>query len=208
MQKLFELRRFLDAPRNAGGRKGHVCELCGALLAGTHAHVIDVEARRLMCTCRPCHLLFTHSGAAQGKFRSVPGRFLRVPGLSMGGASWEELQIPVGLAFFLRNSALGRTVLLYPSPAGATESELPHAWWEEVAAAHPVLGTMEPDVEALLVFRRSASSACWIVPVDACYELVGRIRRQWRGFEGGEQLWGEIDAFFADLEERAGEALA
>jgi hypothetical protein len=42
--------------------------------------------------------------------------------------------------------------------------------------------------------------------VDACYELVGRIRRHWTGFEGGEEAWLEIDAFFAGLPAReAGE---
>ena len=26
---------------------------------------------------------------------------------------------------------------------------------------------------------------CFIVPIDACYELVGHLRRLWRGFDGG-----------------------
>ncbi len=199
MQKLFELRRFLNAGRPP--RTG--CDLCAAPLEGSHAHVIDVEARRLMCTCRPCHLLFTHSGAAGGKFRSVPERYRRIPALSLSTAQWDGLQIPVGLAFFLRNSSQGRMVAFYPSPAGATESELPLEWWEELAGAYPELRAMEPDVEALLVFHKDGGSGAWIVPIDACYELVGRIRRRWRGFQGGEEAWREIEAFFAGLEERA-----
>ena len=71
------------------------------------------------------------------------------------------------------------------------------------------LSTIEPDVEALLISRRCGrtETECWIVPVDACYELVGRIRRHWRGFEGGEEAWVEIDAFFAGLGARESEDL-
>ncbi len=43
----------------------------------------------------------------------------------------------------------------YPSPMGATESLLRLEAWKELEAANPVLATLEPDVEALLVDRRS-----------------------------------------------------
>jgi len=33
---------------------------------------------------------------------------------------------------------------------------------------------------------------------------VGRIRRLWKGFQGGEEVWSEIDAFFGGLRERSG----
>src|SRR5262249_57742651 len=66
-----------------------------------------------------------------------------------------------------------------------------------------LLTTLAADVEALLVrsVQRRGGFECYIVPIDACYELVGRIRRRWKGFDGGEDAWTEIDAFFA--EERA-----
>jgi hypothetical protein len=35
---------------------------------------------------------------------------------------------------------------------------------------------------------------------------VGRIRRRWKGFDGGEEAWQEIDAFFADVRSRSVEA--
>ena len=38
-----------------------------------------------------------------------------------------------------------------------------------------------------------------------CYELVGRIRRRWKGFDGGEDAWTEIDAFFAEVRARSTE---
>jgi hypothetical protein len=78
---------------------------------------------------------------------------------------------------------------------------LPIETWDEMAAANPALATIEPDVEALLLARRRGrdGTESWIVPVDACYELVGRIRRHWKGFEGGEEAWQKIDGFFAAL---------
>jgi len=53
--------------------------------------------------------------------------------------------------------------------------------------------------------REDEQPDCYLVPIDACYELVGRIRRCWKGFDGGEDAWNEIDGFFADLRVRSGE---
>ena len=60
------------------------------------------------------------------------------------------------------------------------------------------------DVEALLVRRSGpggdgSGSECLLVPIDACYRLVGLVRLHWRGFDGGVEAWREIDAFFAGL---------
>jgi hypothetical protein len=203
MEHLFKLRRFLDAQPPAK-RKGQGCELCGAPFDGRHAHVIDVENRRLMCTCRSCYFLFAHSGAAGGKFRSVSERVLKLPDVAPSRSQWEALDIPVGILFLLRHSSRRRVVAFYPSPAGATESGLALETWDDMVAANPVLGTIEPDIEALLICRRRDSIESWIVPVDACYELVGRIRRHWKGFDGGAEAWREIDEFFAGLREREG----
>jgi hypothetical protein len=68
---------------------------------------------------------------------------------------------------------------------------------------------MEPDVEALLVRRSDAgrggasSSEALLVPVDACYRLVGLVRLHWKGFDGGAEAWAAIDGFFAELREAA-----
>ena len=55
----------------------------------------------------------------------------------------------------------------------------------------------------MLIRRREGSAEGFIVPIDASYELVGRIRRSWRGFSGGDDVWREIDEFFARIAERA-----
>jgi hypothetical protein len=185
------------------------CEMCAEPIAETHQHVVNLESRVLMCTCRGCYLLFAVEGAEQ-RYRAVPDRYLCFPDFTLGPGQWDELEIPVGLAFLFRNSVQNRIVAFYPGPAGATESELPLAAWDSVVAANPQLATLERDVEALLIrapdHSRGQSSAdftCNVVPIDACYELVGRLRRLWRGFDGGQDAHDAMDAFFATVSARS-----
>ncbi len=195
-------------PRSAGGKGAEErCELCGTPIPPDHRHMVNLETRSLLCACRPCGMLFTRDGAAGGKYRTIPERYLYPRDLMLTEAQWEGLQIPVGIAFFFHHSGLGHAAAFYPSPAGATESLLPLGTWEELAASNPLLASLEPDVEALLVYKRPAGFECYVVPIDACYELVGRIRRRWRGFEGGEEAWSEIADFFAMLRLKSGEEL-
>ena len=195
------LKRFLETrqPAPAGER----CEMCNEAIPEEHPHVVNMESRALMCTCRPCYLLFTQRGAAGGKFASVPDRYLHDPDFALTNAQWEDLQIPVKMAFFFVNSQLGRTVTFYPSPAGATESLLPLDTWEQVMAANPLLANLEPDVEALIIYKQADRYECFLVPIDACYELVGHVRLHWRGFDGGQEAWESIDGFFGQLRDKA-----
>jgi hypothetical protein len=41
------------------------------------------------------------------------------------------------------------------------------------------------------------------VPIDACYEMVGQLRRLWRGFDGGQEAHDALDAFFDRIRTRA-----
>jgi hypothetical protein len=169
-----------------------------------HGHLVDLEARNLMCACRGCYLLFSSEGAGGGHFRSVPDRYLAFPEFRLSPAQWDSLQIPVSVAFFFLNSSLGRIAAFYPGPAGATESELPLDTWAEVVDANPQLATMQPDVEAFLVRskRGQGGADCYIVPIDACYELVGHLRLMWRGFDGGQEANAKLNEFFDDVERR------
>ena len=69
----------------------------------------------------------------------------------------------------------------------------------------PALRDIAPDVEALLAWapRGATELECFVVPVDACYELAGLCRTHWRGFNGGDEVHREMDAFFARLRARA-----
>jgi hypothetical protein len=177
--------------------------MCSEPIAETHSHVVNVQSRNLMCVCRACYLLFTHQGAAQGRYLAVPERYLYDPDFALTTDQWEDLQIPVNMAFFFMNSEMERMAGFYPSPAGATESLLPLGAWENVIAANPGFSSATPDVEALLLRRAEERTACYLVPIDACYELVGLVKMHWRGFSGGEVVWNEIDRFFTTLEERS-----
>ena len=171
------------------------CEFCAAGIPAEHGHVADLEQSSLMCACRPCYLLFTHGQAARGRYLSVPDRYLVDPARPMTAAEWEVLEIPVGLAFFLRSSAAGEVTGFYPSPAGATECRLDLAAWDRLAAGHPLLAAMAPDVEAALICRTENTVEHFLVPIDTCYELAGRMRLYWRGFDGGEQARQSIAEF-------------
>jgi len=197
--ELAGLRRLLDRPRQAAGP---ACDLCGVAVEEDHPHVADIEHRSLRCSCRACWLLFTNEAAAMGRWRAVP-EDCRAVDLHLDEGAWEALEIPVGLAFVFHSTPLGRPVAFYPGPAGATESLLGLERWGELVAAHPELAAMVPDVEALLVRRLAPGSfSCWIVPVDACYELVALVRRSWRGFDGGPEARQAIESFFAGLPDR------
>ena len=167
------------------------CEFCAAVIPSEHGHVADLEQSSLMCACRACYLLFTHGQAGRGRYRSVPDRYAVDPDRPMTAAEWDMLDIPVGLAFFLRSSAAGEVTGFYPSPAGATQCRLDLAAWDRLAADHPLLAVLAPDVEAALICRTDTSVEHFLVPVDVCYELAGRMRLHWRGFDGGEQARAE-----------------
>jgi hypothetical protein len=187
--------------RKNGHDAGEKCELCATPLAAEHAHVVDVESRRLLCSCRPCRLLFTQGGAALGKYRAVPDQESKAAALRLTEQQWQRLQIPVRMAFFFFNSALGRHVSFYPGPAGATESLLGLEAWQELARENPALSALQPDVEALLVYGRRGEAGVdgFVVPINLCYELVGRVRKNWRGFDGGEEATAAIESFFGAL---------
>ncbi|WP_193043247.1 DUF5947 family protein [Mycolicibacterium baixiangningiae] len=197
---LARIRAARTAPRPVGER----CEMCTEPIADEHQHVVNVEDRQLMCVCRGCYLLFTDTHA-QLRFRAVPDRYLVLEGFGLDRRCWEALQIPVGLAFFFRNSALGRTVAFYPGPAGATESELDLAAWQDVREGDPRVDLPAADTEALLVRMPAESSSAtgYLLPIDACYELVGRLRMLWRGFDGGGEVRDYLTGFFAAVEARS-----
>ncbi|PRC56955.1 hypothetical protein C6A85_36000, partial [Mycobacterium sp. ITM-2017-0098] len=77
----------------------------------------------------------------------------------------------------------------YPGPAGATESELDLGSWNDLRAADPRVDILADDTEALLVRgpdQQDGPPVCHVLPIDACYEFVGRLRMLWRGFDGGQ----------------------
>src|SRR3954447_3044378 len=179
------------------------CELCSAPIGDDHRHLLDLDRRELLCTCRACALLFDREAAARGRMRLVGDRRLRLEDFVLTEAMWEQLRLPVDIAFFFDNTPAERVSAFYPSPAGATESLLRLEAWRELEAANPIVATLAPDVEALLVDRARGARRQWIVPIDDCFALVGLIRTRWTGLTGGKAAWAAIATFFDDLDRRS-----
>ena len=177
--------------------------MCGTPVPPDHRHLLELATRELRCACRPCAILFDNPAASEGRYRLLPTRRLRLDEMQLSDETWAELRLPVDIAFLFRSSIDGQVLAFYPSPMGATESLLRLEAWTALEQANPVLGTLAPDVEALLVNRTQTVPGQWLVPLDDCFRLVGLIRTRWRGFTGGREVWEALAKFFDDLNRRS-----
>ncbi len=197
------LQRFARRAAEAAEAALERCELCSEPIPPEHRHLLDTSRREIACVCRACSILFNREAASEGKYRLIPDRRLELRDFQMSESEWERLRIPVGMAFFFHSTPAHRVVALYPGPMGATESLLELHTWSELEQRNPVLASMQPDIEALLVNRARGAREHFLVPIDDCYRLVGLIRMHWRGLGGGQEVWREIGRFFAALRERS-----
>jgi hypothetical protein len=191
------LRRFVGAAQTPAPTADPVelCEMCGRPAGEPHGHVVDIENRALLCACRPCYLLFTRPDSGAGRFRAVPDRYVSDPEHPVSRAEWDAVGIPVGSVFFLRGES--GVHAFYPSPAGATECQLDLAAFAALQRDHPLLAAAQDDVEAVLVHGEAGGPVeVFLVPIDACYELVGTVRLLWRGFDGGTAARAAINACY------------
>jgi hypothetical protein len=177
-----------------------VCELCGTVLPENHRHLLQLTERRILCACATCWA----SRSGDPELRPTGSRIVWLDDFELPEELWAKLQVPIGLAFFMRSSVADAVVAMYPSPAGATESELDLPAWQELESLNPVLTGIEPDAEALVVNRIADPRQFVIAPIDECYGLVGAIKMSWEGISGGPALEREVPAFFADMRRRAG----
>jgi hypothetical protein len=192
-------------PPLAGERRTPVerCDICGTTLPDDHRHLLHLEERRIVCSCEACWAL--HSGDAE--YRPSGMRTVWLERFDCDEELWGRFQIPIGLAFFMRSSVTGGPVAFYPSPAGATESELSLEAWEELVERNTALGDLEPDAEALIVNRLAEPALHVIAPIDECYRLVGLIKSRWEGISGGAALREAVPQFFDALRARCGGAV-
>jgi hypothetical protein len=186
-----------SAPAAAAGTAS--CELCPIGIGEDHRHLLHLVERRIICVCETCWSM--RSGDPE--FRPPGSRTLWLEDFVMADEIWSAFQIPIGLAFLMRSSVAGAVVALYPSPVGATESELELTAWDALCAANPILDQLEPDAEALIVNRTTDPHQYAIVPVDHCYRMVGLIKSRWEGITGGRGVEEAMADFFAGVRERA-----
>jgi hypothetical protein len=177
------------------------CDMCRVVIPSRHRHLLEVETRQMLCACDACAMRFYD--VVGGRYKLIPRDSLAMPNLQISAAEWDSLSIPINLAFFYYSTPQDKIVAMYPSPAGAMESLLKMDTWENLSAENRPLVDMEADVEALLVNRVGGQEAYFIVPIDACFKLVGLIRSYWRGLSGGDVVWKEIADFFRVLKNKA-----
>jgi hypothetical protein len=137
------LRAFIGARTSRGAAS--TCELCGVAIASQHDHVLTLATQDLTCACHMCALLFDHEAAPR---RRVVRQVERLD-IAITDAEWASLGVPVGLAFFVRDSGEAPVHAEYPSPSGRVRSELPAGAWSALEAIH------------------------------LCYELCAEVRRAW-----------------------------
>jgi Family of unknown function (DUF5947) len=175
------------------------CDLCNEELSDTHPHLYDTSEKTILCACAVCALLFPQRVDASGRYRFISENATYLESFDFDAATWSALEIPVGIAYFIRSQKSDRIVAYYPSPAGAVESTLKLDAWRELERKNPALNSMVADTQALLVNGTGAQVEGWIVGIDACYRLIALIRAHWRGLRGGEGVRTEIKRFFEEL---------
>ncbi len=179
-----------------------LCDLCGKQLDPDHRHLLHLVDRNILCACESCVAL----RGGDPELRPTGTRTVWLDRFDLPDDLWASFDIPIGLAFLLDSSASGGIVALYPSPAGATESEIAAEAWNRLRTLNPALMSVEPDAEALIVNRIAEPHEFAIAPIDECYRLVGLIKRSWDGISGGSGPEREIEGFFDELREKAGVA--
>lgn len=194
-----ELRALAGTPSPADGglRTADVehCDLCQAQIPDDHRHLLNLHERQIVCVCEGCWAM--RSGDPD--LRPVGHRTVWLEGFELPDDVWADFRIPIGLAFFMYSSVTECVVALYPSPAGATESELHFESWNRLTSLNPSLERLEPDGEALIVNRMSEPHAYAIAPIDRCYMLVGLIKANWQGISGGAGVEEAVERFFSEL---------
>jgi hypothetical protein len=174
------------------------CDLCSTTIPEDHRHMIYIDERRIVCTCESCWAL--RSGDAE--YRPVGSRIVWLDDMHMPDEVWAGFQIPIGLAFFMYSTTSECVVAMYPSPAGATESELHFDTWNRLVALNPEL-KLDADIEGLIANRLADPPVYAIAPIDRCYELTGAIKANWSGISGGEGVEEAVAHFFDELRAKA-----
>jgi hypothetical protein len=191
------LRRLARRATEASLAAAERCDLCSEPVPERHRHLLESGTRQVACVCQACSLLFARPAASIGKYRLIPDRRVYLADLAMTDAEWDSLRVPVGICFVTAGRAY------YPGAMGPAESVLDPSTWNALVARYPLLGTIEPDIEAFLVNRARGARDHFIVPIDTCFSLAGLIRRGWRGLSGGNELWTEIGRFFEALRKQS-----
>ena len=131
---------------------------------------------------------------------------------SFSQAQWDDLAIPVDLVFLFQQSDARRMSTRHGGSSRATpvRPARPSPSWTSPPGRRSPRRTRRSPTSSPTSRPYScgatatATFTCLVVPIDACYELVGLVRQYWAGFQGGDEVWQRIDEFFDQLLARAG----
>lgn len=179
------------------------CELCAGSIALEHEHLLEPDARRVFCACKACASLFAQEEHRQSpRYLRVQRRAARLLDVDIDDATWAELGVPVGLAFFTVRGRTGEVVATFPGKSSTIETFVPLRTWSELERRFPVLKSILPEVEALLVRRTSRHQDYFQLSIDHCYELSSLLRDA--EAPASPEL-SMVQSFFARLDEQAGQ---
>jgi len=77
------------------------CELCNVALAPIHPQLLELETRRIACSCGACAMLFDSPEVK--RFKRIPRDIRYLTDFQLTDVQWSELHVPINLAFFLDN---------------------------------------------------------------------------------------------------------
>lgn len=99
-------------------------------------------------------------------------------------------------AFRFQNVTEGRFKLIPPDVRWLPDFNMSDSLWESLTL--PI---------NLVFFRHDnrvgQNRDYFLAPMDVCFELTGRIRLNWRGLSGGEQVWQQVNDFFSGLRQKS-----
>lgn len=202
-ERLFALHRFI-AKLETTRSMAEQCEMCAAPLAGEQRHLLDLAHHTFLSICTACALAFGPRGANAGLYRLIPTRRLALLDFQATDELWAG---PVTMICLLRNSETGSVLAVYLDPSGVRESVFDLDCWKTLRTANPLLESLEPDVEALLLQRVGPAPASYIVPIDTCARLIGLLKNRQRNQVSRQEIWRAVGAFFADLQASASPAI-
>ncbi len=131
----------------------------------------------------------------------IPRRDARsLPNFHLTDAQWEDLALPIDLAFLVYSTP-AKKMMAFHFRSFCRRDRIASARCPpgiSLVADNPALDPhASPTSESSLVNRVGERRLYYLAPIDVCFELVGLMRTHWRGLSGGEEVWREIDAFFA-----------
>ena len=181
--------RALRAPSRPARRWARAASCAAAPSAAEHRHLVDIAERSLRCSCVAVRAPVPAAGAALSRgARSLAAR----PGASRStSAPGRRCRSRCGW----RSSSVSRAAPAEPALGGvlsrarrrhrvdARRSTPGRSWPPRCRSRPPSSPTSRRCSSPATA---TAASTAMLVPVAACYELVGRVKRCWRGFDGGD----------------------